>query len=167
MIALKRVLVPTDFSETSEAALQYGVSLAGTFGATLHVLNVVNGPLHEAWSGYAPGTSFLSVVDRMEADARTRITELVPKEDVATGRTVPATVWGDAKDQILKYANDHHIDLIVCGTHGRRGWDHLVMGSVAEGLVRQASCPVLTVHHPEHERVLPDEIAEQSAGLDA
>jgi nucleotide-binding universal stress UspA family protein len=167
MIGLKRVLVPTDFSETSEAALKYGIELAGAFGATLHVLHVVNKPLHEAWAGYAPGASFLSVVEHMETDARTHIEELVSKEDVATGRTVAATVWGDARDQILKYAVDHNIDLIVCGTHGRRGWDHFVMGSVAERLVRQAACPVLTVHHPEHEFVRPNDIAEQKSRLSA
>jgi nucleotide-binding universal stress UspA family protein len=167
MIGLKRVLVPTDFSDTSEVALRYGVALAGAFGATLHVLHVINEPMHEAWAGYAPGASFLSVVEHLEAAARTHIEELVSKEDVATGRTVPATVWGDARDQILKYVGDHHIDLIVCGTHGRRGWDHFVMGSVAEKLVRLAACPVLTVHHPEHEFVLPDTIAEEKSRLSA
>ena len=163
MIGLKRVLVPTDFSDTSEAALKYGVALAGAFGATLHVLHVANDPLHETWAGYAPGTSFLSVVERMEANARHRIEDMVPKQDVETGRIVSATVWGDARDQILKYAVDHHVDLIVCGTHGRSGWDHFVMGSVAEMIVRKASCPVLTVHHPEHEFVLPDNAAEQGS----
>jgi nucleotide-binding universal stress UspA family protein len=161
MIGLKRVLVPTDFSETSEAALRYGVAVAGIFGATLHVLHVIE-PLHEAWAGYAPGTSFLAVVERKQADARTHLEERLSKEDVPTGRTVPATVWGDASDQILKYAVDHHIDLIVCGTHGRRGWDHFVMGSVAERLVRLAACPVLTVHRPQHEFVLPDTIGEET-----
>jgi nucleotide-binding universal stress UspA family protein len=155
MIGLKRVLVPTDFSETSDAALKYGVELAGAFGAVLHVLHVVNKPMHEAWAGYAPGTSFLLVVEHMETEARRRIEERVSKEDVATGRTVPATVWGDASDQILEYAIAHHIDLIVCGTHGRNGWDHFMMGSVAEKIVRKAPCPVLTVRHPEHEFVLP------------
>jgi nucleotide-binding universal stress UspA family protein len=156
MIGLKRVLVPTDFSETSDAALTYGIALAGAFGATLHVLHVVNQPMHEAWAGYAPGASFLSIIEHMEADARQHIEALVPKEDLAVGRVVAATVWGDASDQILEYALAHHIDLIICGTHGRRGWDHLVMGSVAETLVRKATCPVLTVRHPEHEFVLPD-----------
>jgi nucleotide-binding universal stress UspA family protein len=120
------------------------------------MLHVVNEPLHEAWAGYAPGASFLSVVEHMEADARHRIESLVSKEDVAVGRIIPATVSGEPSDQILEYALAHHIDLIVCGTHGRRGWDHLVMGSVAEKLVRKAICPVLTVRHPEHEFVLPD-----------
>jgi len=163
MIGLKRVLVPTDFSETSEAALKYGVALAGTFGATLHVLHVVDEPLHRSWGGYVPGASFQGAIEQLETEAQHRIGEIVSKEDIATGRTVPATVWGDARDQILKYAVDHHIDLIVCGTHGRRGWDHVMMGSVTENIVRCAPCPVLTVQHPEREFVWPDPIAKPAA----
>src|SRR5579872_1763412 len=130
MIGLKRVLVPTDFSTTSDAAMKYGVELARMFGATLHVLHVVNDPLHEAWAGYAPGASLLAAVEHKESEARTHLEELVSKEGLATGRTVLITVWGDASSQILKYAIDQRIELIVCGTHGRRGWDHFVMGSV-------------------------------------
>lgn len=163
MIGLKRVLVPTDFSETSEAALKYGVALAGAFGATLHVLHIVDEPLHRSWGGYVPVASFQAAIEHLEGEARRRIEELVSKEDVATGRTVPATMWGDARDQILKYAVEHRIDLIVCGTHGRRGLDHLMMGSVTENIVRSAPCPVLTVQHPEREFVLPDPVAESAA----
>ena len=66
--------------------------------------------------------------------------------------TVPAPA-------ITQYATDERIDLIVMGTHGRRGMAHLLMGSVAERVVRTASCPVLTVHHPEHEFIIPDMVA--------
>jgi nucleotide-binding universal stress UspA family protein len=59
---------------------------------------------------------------------------------------VVATAWGDPSDEVLKYADCHDIDLVVCGTHGRRGWNHFMMGSVAERIVRLARCPVLTVH---------------------
>ena len=167
MIGLKRVLVPTDFSETSEAALKYGVALAGVFGGTLHVLHVGQDPMTEAWPGYSSRTSYLEAIEQLEADRRRHIEGMVPREEVATGRIVPVTTWGDPTEQILKYAVDHNIDLIVCGTHGRRGWDRFVMGSVAEKLVREAPCPVLTVHHPEHEFVLPDKVAEQAAGATA
>jgi nucleotide-binding universal stress UspA family protein len=143
--------------------LKYGVALAATFGATLHVLHVVDEPLHRSWGGYVTATSFQGALEHLEAEARHRICEMVPKEDIATGRTVPATVWGDARDQILKYAVEHKIDLIVCGTRGRRGWDHLMLGSVAENVVRWAPCPVLTVQHPEREFVLPDPVAEPAA----
>jgi nucleotide-binding universal stress UspA family protein len=162
MIGLKRILVPTDFTESSEAALKYGLALAGTFGATVHVLHVSNEPLHESWIGYAPGTSFVTLMEQLKSNARTRIESLVPKEHIAVGRIVPAAIWGDPSEEILAYALAHNIDLIVCGTHGRRGWDHFVMGSVAEKVVRRAPCPVLTIHHPEHEFVLPDGMAESA-----
>ena len=63
---------------------------------------------------------------------------------------------------ILRYAGDHEIDLIVCGTHGRQGWDRIALGSVAENVVRRAPCPVLTVHHPGHEFILPDQTVDWS-----
>lgn len=162
MIGLKRVLVPTDFSQTSSAALQYGVELAATFGASLHVLHVITEPLHATWACYAPGASFLGVVERFKSDAREHLEFLVPAEDVAAGRVVLATAWGDATDQILKYASEHDVDLIVCGTHGRQGWDHIALGSVAETVVRRAPCPVLTVRHPERPIILPDRTVDRS-----
>ena len=146
MIGLERILVPTDFSETSEVALNYGVALANRFGA-----------------GYIPGDCFQDAMERLEAKARHRIEELVPKEEIAPGRTVSAAVWGEAHEQVIKYAAEHHIDLIVCGTHGRRGWDHFVMGSVAERIVRTAPCPVLTVQHPEREFVRPETAADEAS----
>jgi universal stress protein A len=156
MIGLKQILVPTDFSESSAVALTYGVALAGTFGATLHVLHVADEPLHETWGGYIPAECFQEAIGHLEARALHRIEELVPKEEIAAGRTVPAVVWGDAREQVINYAVAHQIDLVVCGTHGRRGWNHLMMGSVAEQIVRTAPCPVLTVQHPEREFVLLD-----------
>jgi nucleotide-binding universal stress UspA family protein len=146
MIALKRVLVAVDFSECSEAAVIEARSFADRFDATLHVLHVVTEPLREVWATYAPGSDFLGTVQRLEGEACKEIKRLSPLEGLPPGRLVVATAWGDASEQILRYAANHHIDLIVCGTHGRHGWDHVIMGSVAERLIRLAPCPVLTVH---------------------
>ena len=155
MIGLKQILVPTDFSETSAVALTYGIALAGTFGAVLHVLHVPDEPLHESWA-YIPGECFQDAIAGLEARTIHRIEESLPKKEAPAGRTIPAVVWGEASEQVINYAVAHQIDLIVCGTHGRRGWNHLMMGSVAEKIVRTAPCPVLTVQHPEREFVLPD-----------
>ena len=144
MIALKHLLVATDFSECSEVAVEHGRALAAAFGASLHLLHVVTAPVQEPWAGYTPSAEFEHVVQRLEAEARQRLEQLatgLPKD-----RVVLAVVWGNPADQILEYARAHHVDLIVCGTHGRRGWDHVLMGSVAERLVRLAPCPMLTVH---------------------
>jgi nucleotide-binding universal stress UspA family protein len=144
MIRLKNVLVATDFSESSQSAVEQARALAAAFDASLHVLHVVTEPVHEIWAGYIPGADFLGTVERLQAEARTRLDLMASREELASGRVVLATPWGRPSDEILKYARTHDIDLIVCGTHGRRGWDHVVMGSVAEQVVRLASCPVLT-----------------------
>jgi len=149
VITLKNILVPTDFSEASTAAVEHGRALAVAFDASLHVLHVVTEPLHEAWAGYAPGAEFLAAVDHLQAEAQKRLERLIPRAGRGNGQIVVATTWGDASDEVLKYARNHGIDLIVCGTHGRRGWDHVMMGSVAERIVRLAPCPVLTVRAGE------------------
>ena len=146
MMTLKQILVATDFSEASCAALEQGRALAAAFNAQLHLLHVVAAPLHETWVGYTPGEEFVKLVEQLQTEARTRLEGAVPPDDVANGRIVVATAWGDPSDEILKYVDRHGIDLMVCGTHGRRGWNHLMMGSVAERIVRLAPCPVLTVH---------------------
>ena len=146
MIALKRILVATDFSECSDAAVEQGRALAATFDASLHLLHIVTAPLHEVWACYAPGGEFLTVVRNLDVEARTRLEQVAASGKFPRDRVVVATAWGDPSDEILRYAREHQIDLIVCGTHGRRGWDHVVMGSVAERVVRLAPCPVLTAH---------------------
>lgn len=148
MIGLKNVLVATDFSDSSQAALKQARALASAFGASVHLLHVVTQPLHEVWACYAPGADFLALVEELRAEARKRLALLASPDDISKGHVVLATTWGDPADEILKYARAHDIDLIVCGTHGFRGWDHLLMGSVAERVVRTAPCPVLTVHAP-------------------
>jgi universal stress protein A len=149
VITLKSILVPTDFSEASSAAVEYGRALTVAFDASLHLLHVVTEPLHETWAGYAPGAEFLEAVDRLRAEAQKRLERLIPRAELGNGHIVVATAWGDPSDEVLKYARNHSIDVIVCGTHGRRGWDHVMMGSVAERIVRLAPCPVLTVHAVE------------------
>jgi nucleotide-binding universal stress UspA family protein len=161
---LKSILVATDFGEASTAAVEQGRALAVAFNASLHLLHVVTEPLHEAWAGYAPGADFLEAVDRFRAEARTRLERLIPHPERMARHIVVATAWGDPSDEVLKYVRNHRIDLIVCGTHGRRGWEHVMMGSVAERIVRLAPCPVLTVHAAE--RALPHEGAHRCGDED-
>jgi nucleotide-binding universal stress UspA family protein len=156
MIALKQVLVPTDFSEAAHAALTYGMELARAYGATLRILHVITEPRHEAWLAYAPGSEYLKLVDQLRADALEQMLQEVGPERMNTLPVVLDAVHGDGAEEILRYAADHAVGLIVCGTHGRRGWNRLVMGSVAEVIVRKAPCPVLTVQHPEREFVFAE-----------
>jgi nucleotide-binding universal stress UspA family protein len=162
MIALKRVLVPSDFSEFSDAALKYGVALARSFGASLDLLHVVTASLPDPMRNSPAGV--MGEIHDFEASARKRLGSLVSSEDLVASRVAVKAVCGDPTEEILRYARNNDVDLIVCGTHGLRGWNRLMMGSVAEKLVRQSPCPVLTVHHPEHEFVLPDSAAERASG---
>ena len=157
MIALKQILVATDFGEASDAALRYGRTLAKHFGADLHVLHVaqnayLNAVGSDAYVAMAPGLQ-----DEVEAAAKERLAGLVIDSD-KSGPPTTAVVQTSTSPvfTILEYAKRNRIDLIVMGTHGRGPMAHLLMGSVAERVVRLAPCPVLTVRHPEHEFVLPD-----------
>ena len=152
MIALKKILVATDFSESSRLAIETAQSLAQAFKSELHLLHVVADLLHQPYVGYAPAAKFLDLVEQFEANARMRLEGLVAPDDLTERRVVIATVVGRPADEILKYSVKHNIDLIVCGTHGRGGLDHLVMGSTAERVVQLARCPVLTVRAKADER---------------
>lgn len=160
MITLKNVLVATDFSEPSDAALLYGRELAVRFGATLHVLHVVENIYINTLGveGYAAVIPELQ--QHVEDDARRHLHQTLLDSDRSGPPSIPVVVTAYSPAiTIVDYAKDHKIDVIVMGTHGRGGLAHLVMGSVAERVVRSAPCPVLTVRHPEHEFVRPDNLA--------
>jgi universal stress protein A len=154
MIALKSLLVATDFSEASESALRYGRALAHAFGATLHLVHVVPDPLLSfSWAGspeagVGPGTHRV-----WTAEAQTRLELLVSPRDRAALRAQLAVLSGEPVRQILEYAMNHRIGLVVLGTRGKGPVEHLLLGSVAERVVRFAPCPVLTVRPDQHEFV--------------
>jgi nucleotide-binding universal stress UspA family protein len=166
MIALKRVLVATDFGGPSDAALIYGRELARSFGAQLVVLHVVDNTLtgSVAANGYVFTDPELQ--RSVEAAGLRGVENLLGPEDRAGLRAQAVIVISNAPaDAIVGYARDAGIGLIVLGTHGRGLVAHLLLGSVAERVVRIAPCPVLTVRHPEREFVLPDALpAVASAG---
>ena len=157
MIALKHILVATDFSEPSDAALTYGRALARTFKATLHVVHIIDGPSAVVYGAEAYAVSMPEIQAQIEAAARAQLDDLLLDNDPQPlpVRRVLLTASAPAA-AIVDYAGREQIDLIVTGTHGRGGVAHLLMGSVAERVVRTAPCPVLTVRHPEHEFVIPD-----------
>src|SRR5579862_8449988 len=148
MILLKHVLVATDFGEASDAALEYGRALAHTFGASLHLLHVMENPFLRPAAG-DPG--------RLEAVAQNHLVERVTDSDRTALHVTAALKMSDRPaEEIVEYAKMHRIDLIVMGTHGRGVMARLLVGSVAEMVVRTAPCPVLTVRHPERDFVVPD-----------
>jgi len=156
MIALKHILVPTDFSEPSATALRYGRDLARSYGATLHVLHVAEDLITRYALDMYP-TGIDEMQEDLEKSAKQRLNALVSDEDRVQLRAKPI-VWtsNQTAAAIAEYAAQHDIDLIVMGTHGRTGMSHMFMGSVAERVVRGAGCPVLTVRAPEREFIAPD-----------
>jgi universal stress protein A len=157
MILLKKILVATDFSEPSDAALAYGRELARTFNASLTVLHVVENIAARGYGGDGFVFFDTDAQRQIEARARAQLEAIVFAEDreVLGAQTVILTSNSPALT-IVELAHEANVDLIVMGTHGRGAVAHLLMGSVAERVVRTAPCPVLTVRHPEHEFVLPD-----------
>lgn len=157
MITLKNILVATDFGEPADAALLYGRALAKAFGARLHVLHVVEDAYASAYASemYVPPDP--SVQAEINEAAQKRLDELVLDSD-GSGPAVTTVlrISNAPAPAIVGYAKDEGIDLIVIGTHGRKGIAHLLLGSVAERVVRTAPCPVLTVHSPERDFVRPD-----------
>jgi nucleotide-binding universal stress UspA family protein len=161
MNTLKDVLVATDFGEASNTALLYGRDLARRFGARLHVIHVVEQLIAHVGSAEGFITNIQELQEDDEAQAEKDLRAVLSDEDrqVLRARTVVTTSSTPA-EAIVEYAKTEKIGLIVLGTHGRRAIARLLLGSVAERVVRSAPCPVLTVRHPEHEFIVPDSLQE-------
>jgi len=151
MIAIKKLLLPTDFSEYSQFSLKYAAALAESFAAKVYVLHV-----HES---YPQGALFegmvydADVAAKVEAGARRDLDAVVAQLTTRQIQAEPVFTSGQPYLQILRLAEELEVDLIVMATHGRRGISHLIFGSNAEKVVRLSPCPVLTVKHPDHESV--------------
>ena len=150
IISIKRILFPTDFSEPAREAQLYAQALAERFGAELHLLHVVPMvvPYPDAASPYIMPETEMQV--QVEA-ADNRLRDLLDPVWSKKHPVVHSAVMGLAVDEILDYAKKQDVDLIVVGTHGHTGLTRLLIGSVAEKLVRIATCPVLTVHPTGHQ----------------
>lgn len=149
MKAITHILFATDFSDASSDAFAYARELAQVLHAKLTVLHVVSFPM-DLRDFYVPHISFEEIDREIEEQARKKMAvfsttwqSLVP--DMAT-----AVVTGQAHEEIVKKALEDKVDLIVMGTHGRRGFDHFIFGSTAEKVVKNATCPVLTVRPTVH-----------------
>ncbi len=148
MIAIKHILVATDFSATAEKALSYGRALAQAWGARLHVMHVVDG-------------AFLGPHARdpktTEEAARRHLDRRLTEEDRKALRAVAIVESSHSPAKsIVGYARAADIDCIVTGTSGRTGAARVLIGSIAEQIVRTAPCPVLAVRLQERDFVVPD-----------
>jgi len=148
MTVFKRLLVPVDFGEPSRDALAVAGELASSLGAAIEVVHVVDLPGGHALAseGYVP------VPEEYRREVRQTVSSRLQEwlSTAPPGVSVAEQILeGKPAIEITRYARDHRIDMIVMGTHARSGMAHLVVGSVAEHVVRLASCPVLTLHGPQ------------------
>ncbi len=155
MIRVSKILVPVDFSEFCRHALRYGGELARRFEAELTLLHVVEDiyPM-VADPGVMLGPAVDFVAD-MRQSAEKGLQKLVEEEWSQGLNVVQRVTVGVPFLEIVRYAKEQQIDLIVITTHGRSGLAHVLMGSVAEKIVRKATCPVLTVRPEGHNFVMP------------
>lgn len=145
LINIKKILYPTDFSEPSLYALNYAAEMAKMFDAELQLLHVM---LDESQlvSFYLPQITVQNLAKDMEDGAKNKLEEFIKESPILQGvRYNYKMVKGIADEEIIKYAAESGTDLIVIGTHGRTGFEHVLFGSTAEKVVRKAPCPVLSV----------------------
>ena len=153
MVEIKKILVPIDFSDFSIRALKYGVALARHFGAKIFLLHVIS---QELINEIKTVQSFSGVVDspeelleRKKRDSIKRIEEIIKGEGNEALFERGIVEVGIPSEEIIRVAKEREIDLIVICTHGRSGLSNILMGSVAEKVVRRSPCPVLSVRGKE------------------
>ncbi|MFN0196493.1 MAG: universal stress protein [Planctomycetaceae bacterium] len=155
MITLKRILLPTDFSEHARTAQNYACDLAEKFGAELHLLHIsidVMAMVPEPGMNFLPPGDYLRDMQKSAQDALSRWPDAKSASQLKIVREVRV---GTPFVEIVRYAKEADIDLIVLGTHGRTGIAHALLGSTAEKVVRKAPCPVLTIRPEGHQFSLP------------
>ena len=149
MTFIKEILVPTDFSSASKRALRYACELADAFGASLHVLHVAENPYVPGgyMEYYPPPQEF---IESMAREARRQLDAVLTPEEKAKYRTELAYRTGLPAQEVLAYLRERPtIDLVIMATHGRGAVARLMLGSVADKVVRAAPCPVLTLREAE------------------
>jgi nucleotide-binding universal stress UspA family protein len=140
----RHILAPTDFSEYSKKAVASALELAKKFGAKLTILHVIELPPYPV-EGYVPSSMSQTFMDDLERQATTDLAQVTPEAEAAGVEVARVVGVGTPYRKIIDTAEAEQVDLIVMATAGRTGFSHLIMGSIAERVVRTASCPVLTI----------------------
>jgi len=150
MLPVKNILCPTDFSDPSYEALKAADELAAHFGATLHIINVVPlVPIVEAPIGVESASfNVASYQQELEGQAQKSLKNLAEQKITRGVSAVTEVLIGNAAGEVIRYAGEKGIDMIVIATHGLSGWRRFISGSTTEQIVRQAACPVLTIRRP-------------------
>ncbi len=158
MIKLKTILVPTDFSEFSKYALNYAIAFAQAFKANLILIHVTPeremSAIRQA-SVYLQAEDLEELVKQRKSEDRKQLNDFIAPELKKEIKVETIHRVGIPFLEIIKAAREKEVDLIVIATHGRTGLSHILLGSVAEKVVRKAPCPVLSIRHPQHEFIMP------------
>ena len=145
MTTYARILVPVDLGEQSQQVLQHAKAIADRFGSSLDLLYCFPNPVFPDATGLINPFS-PELIEKARRDTEQELERLLTAAERDRYRSRSVAVVGDPLEDIVAYAKREDIDLIVMGTHGRKGLTHMFLGSVAERVVRAAPCPVLTVH---------------------
>jgi nucleotide-binding universal stress UspA family protein len=144
----RHILAPTDFSDYSKKAVASALELAKKFGARLTILHVVEPPPYPI-EGFVPSSVSASFLEDLERQATQDLARVVPEAEASGVEVRRVVIVGTPYRQIIDTAEAEQVDLIVMATAGRTGFSHLVLGSIAERVVRTATCPVLTIRPRE------------------
>jgi nucleotide-binding universal stress UspA family protein len=147
MNKFEKIVIAIDFSENSDYAFEYALALAKQFNAELTVMHVINEPV-DLRGFYVPHISFEQLEKEIEEGAGKMMDKFCRAKLEGFANYKTAIVSGVPYEEIIRKAEETDASLIVMGTHGRTGLDHLIFGSTAERVVRSASCPVLTIRLP-------------------
>jgi nucleotide-binding universal stress UspA family protein len=141
----KKILFPVDLSDVSEMIIPYVQSLAKKYGAQIHILFAARIFAHFT-NIYVPHSSINQFEKELMEGAEKRMYELVDEHFSEFPNTKTVVVAGDAAEQIINYIEDRHIDLVIMGTHGLKGMDKILFGSVADRVVKNSPIPVLVIN---------------------
>ena len=147
---INRILFATDFSEGSSNALPYAVDMAKQYGAKLFFIHVIY-DVSKTAGWYVPHVSIDEMYKDMEKSARAELEKSFIEEMKGLKDVEYIILKGTPHEEITRFVEENKIDLIVLGTHGRKGIDRMLFGSTAEQVVRYAPCPVLSVRLPKHQ----------------
>lgn len=145
MASVKKILFPVDLSDVGPKIVPTAIAMARQFDAELHLLFVTTS-LEQLTSYYAPDASWVALEEGLETAGEEKLKEFQEKYCTECPITKRVVLKGDPAEEILRYIRSADIDMVVIGTHGRKGLDRILFGSVAERVVREAPVPVLTVN---------------------
>ena len=139
----KKIVCPVDFSEFTDEIIEYGVSIAKKFDAEIHLLHIIpNLNYFTPYESFLTPENLVAMERSIEREIEKDFEKTIKKIDMPVKKAIKT---GVTFVEILDYIKTEKIDLVVMGTHGRSGFEHILLGSVAEKIIRRSPCPVLTV----------------------